>query len=242
MSTPTGLRALELKARYEAAVGNDDVQSQLLNELKSLASSSPDTATAQLAAAQVCLAAGEANAAYAFVTAVAATPELLACKIQLLLQIDRVDLAVQELAVLQRVASEESVLAELCAVSIGLTTGSSMAGDAEHTLNALAEQYGPSIYLLNLLAVALAVQGDYAAAETKLTECLRDFPVQPGAVPPNGHEETYMNLVSVLTQQHKTAEAAAMVQQLVSSTPSAFATNLGKITAAFDREAIKYKV
>lgn len=251
--TIIGLRALALKAQYEAALGGDDAankQSALLDQLKSLAGTGEAGPTAQLAAAQVCLAAGETAAAYQFVcstntntTNTNTTPEMLACKIQIFLKLDRLDLATRELQHLQRVAGEESVLAELCAVYIYLATGSSMAADAEHSINSLAEQYGPSVYLLNLLAVALALQGDCVQAEAKLQECLRDFAeVQP-------QHETLANLVCVQTQQQqsKTQEAAAAVQQLLTTTtPSPcsvqFAANLERVTAAFDREAAKYKV
>ena len=214
----------------------------LHDQLKSLAGTGEPGATAQLAAAQVCLAAGETATAYQLLVSSSANsnPELTACKIQVLLKLDRLDLAKQELTVLQR-AAEESVLAELCGVYIHLATGASMAGEAEHSINSLAEQYGPSVYLLNLLAVALAVQGDFATAETKLQESLRDFAeIRP-------QHETVTNLVAVLTQQMKVTEAAAAVQQLLTApTPSTcslhFAANLERVTTAFDREAAKYKV
>jgi len=195
--------------------------------------------TAQLTAAQVCLAADDTAAAWTFVSN-ASTPEMIACKFQILLKLDRPDLAQQQLALLKR-ENEESVMAELCGVYLQLHQGASQASEAEHTLNSLAEQYGPSVFLLNLLASALAVQGDYAAAETKLQEALKDFAeVQP-------QHETHINLVAVLHQQNKKAEAAAVVDELMgttkpTSTSLAFKEGLQRVTTAFDREAVKYKV
>lgn len=249
----TGLQALALKAQYEAAVGDPKQQSALLDQLKSLVAGCASSA-ALLAAAQVCLAADEIPAAYQFVVAAAAaggggssggSVEGTACKIQILLKLDRPDLAQAELLTLQRVA-EESILADLCAVYVLLYGGGSAtaAADAEHTLTALVEQYGPSVYLTNLLAVALAARGEYAAAEAKLTDCLREFADMP---PPQRHE-TQVNLVTVLTQQGKMADAAAVVEQIVgassgtSSCSLHFAANLDRVTVAFDREAAKYKV
>lgn len=239
--SPIGLQALALKAQYEAAVGNDKKQSQLVDQLKSLAATGEPGASAKLTTAQVCLAAGDLATAYQLVNATGPfSPEQASCKIQILLKLDRLDLAKHELQQLQKVA-EESVLAELCGVYIHLATGSSMAGEAEHSINSLSEQYGPSVYLLNLLAVALALQGDYAAAETKLNECLRDYTeIQP-------QHETLVNLVAVLQQQNKTAEAAPVIQQLVTApqlSPCSlqFAANLERVNTAFDREAAKYKV
>lgn len=234
-----GLQALALKAQYEAAVGDESKQRAILDQVKTLAGTGEPGATAQLAAAQVCLAAGETGAAFPF-CATPTTPELTACKLQILLKLDRLDLAKKELQSLQK-ESEESILAELCSVYIHLAAGSSTAGEAEHTLSSLSEQYGPSVYLLNLLAVALSLQGDYAAAETKLQECLRDFSeVQP-------QHDTLINLVSVYQQQNKAAEAAAIAQEILATvTPTAsslnFTEGLERVTTAFDRETAKYKV
>jgi coatomer protein complex subunit epsilon len=227
-----------LKAQYEAAAGNTSKQNRILDQLKSLASSDPNT-TAQLTAAQVCLASDDTASAWNFVSN-STTPEMMACKLQILLKLDRPDLAQQQFALMKK-ENEESVLGELASVYLQLYQGSSQAGDAEHTLNSLTEQYGPSVFLLNLLAAALAVQGDYVAAETKLMEALKDF----GEIQPQ--HETYMNLIAVLHQQNKKAEAAAMVETLLGSTlPNAtslaFKEGLQRVTAAFDREAIKYKV
>ena len=227
-----------MKAQYEAAAGNTSKQSRILDQLKSLASSDPNT-TAQLTAAQVCLASDDTASAWNFVSN-ATTPEMMACKLQILLKLDRPDLAQHQLALMKK-ENEESVLGELASVYLQLYQGSSQAGDAEHTLNALTEQYGPSVFLLNLLAAALAVQGDYAAAETKLMEALKDF----GEIQPQ--HETYTNLIAVLHQQNKKAEAAVMVETLLGSTlPNAtslaFKEGLQRVTTAFDREAIKYKV
>lgn len=210
----------------------------MCDQLKSLAGGDPNP-TAQLTAAQVCLASDDTAAAWTFVSN-ASTPEMIACKFQILLKLDRLDLAQQQLALLKR-ENEESVLAELCSVYLQLHQGSSQAAEAEHTLNSLAEQYGPSVFLLNLLASALAVQGDYAAAETKLQEALKDFAeIQP-------QHETQINLVAALHQQNKKAEAAAVIDELMgttkpTSTSLAFKEGLQRVTTAFEREAVKYKV
>ena len=121
--------------------------------------------------------------------------------------------------------------------------GSSAASDAEHTIASLAEQYGPSVFLLNLLAAALAAQGDYAAAETKLQEALKDFPEI------KHQHDTLINLIAVQTQQNKKADAAETLQQLLqehaikpTSSSMGFCAGLERVQTAFDREAIKYKV
>jgi coatomer subunit epsilon len=244
----TGLQALALKAQYEAACAGgttnpNEQQIAILDELKTLAGSGGEpNATAQLAAAQTCLMAGEPTSAYPFV-ADGGTSEHRACKVQILLRLDRLDLAKRELELMRASDDgDEAILTELASVYIRLYEGSGQASEAEHTVNTLSEQYGPSVFLLNLLASALAVQGDYAAAETKLNEALRDYAeIQP-------QHETILNLIAVYQQQNKVAEAAQLVEELLAqSSPAtpvslAFAENLHRVTAAFDREAIKYKV
>ena len=236
--TSIGLQALALKAQYEDAADKAPKQKRILDQLKSLAGGDPNS-TAQLTAAQVCLASDDTAAAWNFVSN-ATTPEMMACKLQILLKIDRPDLARQQLALMKK-ENEESVLGDLASVYLQLYQGSSKAGDAEHTLNALSEQYGPSVLLLNLLAAALAVQGDFAAAETKLQEALKDFAeIQP-------QHETNVNLIAVLHQQNKKAEAAGVVETLLgttqpNATSSDFQEGFHRVTAAFDREAVKYKV
>jgi coatomer subunit epsilon len=242
------LQALALQALYMQGVAtkaSEESQRGIVDQLKSLAGTGEPGVTAILAAAHVCLEAGDTAAAYALVATNSAI-ECMACKIQILLRIDRLDLAKQELSHLQRVA-EESVLAELAQVYVHLATGASTASDAEHAINSLSEQYGPSIFLTNLLAVALSLQGDYGAAEAKLLECLRDLSDEQPA-----QHETLVNLVAIQTQMGKSAEAQATMAQVLSaasstsSTPSTcsnqFAANLERVTTAFDREAAKYKV
>jgi Coatomer epsilon subunit len=249
--TSTGLQALSIKAQYEAAIGNTEQQDILIDQLKSLASSHPSIASVQLTAAQACLAAGETAAAYQFLMTTSLpspSPEMIACKIQLLLKIDRLDLAQRELQLLQRLVGEESVLVDLCSIYIYCITGKSMANDAEHMIQALSEQYGPSPYLCNLWAVALAVQGDSVGAEAKLQECVRDASAT-NEISISQYSETLVNLVTVTHQQlpHKVAEANSAVQQVLSLTPPTpcsiqFATNYERVVSAYDREAAKYKV
>lgn len=236
---------MSLQAQYNAGIAASKDETslrQIVDALKTLAGTGEPGPTALLAAAQVCLDVGDTAAAYQFATSGASTTELWACKIQILLRIDRLDMAKREVVALQRVA-EESVVAELCQIYAHLATGSSMASDAEHAINSLLEQYGPSVYLMNLLAAALALQGDYAAAETKLQECLRDLQDEQPA-----QHETLVNLVAVQTQLGKTTEANATLEQLLTAAPVPsscsvqFAANLLKVTTAFDREAAKYKV
>ena len=226
-------------------MGNEALQSKALNELKSLASSHPTIVTVQLCAAQVNWMAGEIAAAYPLLCTATTNhnPECLALKIQMLLKIDRLDLAQKEFLHLQRVAGDDSVLVELAGIYIALATGRSKAADAEHTIMTLSEQYGPSVYLLNLLATAAAIQGNFTNAEAKLQGCLRDFDDITAAQ----RAETLVNLICVLHQQPttKAAEAATALSQLQALSPPTlcsqqFLVHYELVVSAYDREAARY--
>lgn len=156
------------------------------------------------------------------------SPEGLAIKIQILLRLHRLDLAQRTLQQFSRL-HEEAVLLELSLVYVNLFVGAKQAQDAEHTLNALVEQYGPSSYLSNLLAAATALQQDYAASETRLSE--------------DTTPESLINKLCV--HQHLGTADPKLLEQLGTSRKTDatkwFLEGLGNIETAFQREAAKYK-
>jgi coatomer subunit epsilon len=168
--------------------------------------------------------------------------EQIALCLQIYLKMDRLDLAQQQFALLKR-SDEDAVLTQLGHVQVALATGSTGAADALHTVNQLSEQYGSSPLLLNLQAVSLMLQGDFATAESKLQECLRDY--SDVAVIP----DTLVNLVVCTVHNsnaagiNKMATIQNYVGQIQQQFPShPFLAGLDRVTSAFDREAIKYKV
>lgn len=225
------MQALALRAQYESLAGNEGAQASLIDQLKTLAASSP-TAAVQLTASQVLLSAGQTKEALQQVFQ-ASNMEQIAMILQIYLKLDRLDLAKQQLGVLKQ-KDEDAVLTQLCSVYVSLATGSSGAGDAVHVLNSLTEQYGASPFLLNLMAAGLMMQGDYAAAETKLQECLRDF--NEVVIP-----DTLVNMIVCNVQQNKSPDE--FVGQLKTQFPThPFNAGLDRVVSAFDRESIKYKV
>ena len=189
-----------------------------------------DTAT-QLTAAQVFLAAGMKKEALQCVH-MGLTLEHLSLSLQIYIQLDRLDLAKNQLSLLRQ-ADEDSVLTQLGSVYIALATGTSAAKDAIHTLNQLSEQYGPSIYLLNLMACALMQQGMYADAESRLEQARQEF----GA----SDADTLCNLIVASQYQHKPVDG--LVQQLKTLFPGHFLSKgLELVEGAFERESIKYRV
>ena len=242
-----GLQALVYKAQYEAAIGNEAVQESVYDQMKSLASSHPAVVTVQLCTAQVALMANETSYAYQLVSSASSHPECMALKVQICLKIDRIDLAQKELVQLQKVAGEESVLVELCTIYIGLMTGRSIGNDMEHRITTLCEQYGPSVYLLNLLSIAFMVEGNATVAESKLQECLRDFSNSKDDMTPLQKSDTLINLCTVTYQQPSKSmvDGPNMVQELLTLQPPTyssmqFKTNYDRVNMAYDREAVRY--
>lgn len=225
------LDALALKAQFLAATGDEAAQDSSVTQLKSMVGGAAEPSV-QLAAAEVFLAAGHTKDALQQVQ-MGATMEHKAVTLQIYLKLDRLDLAQKQLNALRQ-TDEDSILTQLSAVYVGLATGATGAADGIHTMNSLSEQYGPSALLLNLMACALMQKGDYAAAEGKLQECLRDHPESP--IP-----DTLVNLIACLVQQNKPADN--YVEQMKQEYPThSFSVGLDRVMGAFDREAIKYKV
>jgi tetratricopeptide (TPR) repeat protein len=226
-----GLQALALKAQYEAATGNTAAQESILNQIKSLAAGG-EASSVGLTAAQVLLVAGQTKEALQLVHASSRMEDMLVC-LQIYLKLDRLDLAKKSLQKLKQ-KDEDSILCQLAGVYVHLASGSEGSADAVHSINSLTEQYGSSPLLANLMACALLQQGDYAGAEQALEECLRE---QSEIRLP----DTLINMICATTHQNKSADQ--YVGQMQLEFPAhPFCAGLERVTAAFEREAIKYKV
>jgi coatomer subunit epsilon len=215
-----------------AASGNESVQEAVVTQLKTMVGGETNP-SAQLTVAQVLLLAGQTKEALQCVH-LGSTMEHIALALQIYLKIERLDLAKKQLSLLRQ-ADEDSILTQLSAVYVSLAAGSTGAPDAAHALNSLSEQYGASSLLLNLVACALMQQGDYATAEEKLIECLRDFPSET-SIP-----DTLVNLIGCSVQQNKPFKD--YVSQLQNQNPThGLCASIGRVNAAFDRESVKYKL
>ena len=189
------------------------------------------TPSVQLTASHVFLAAGLKKEALQCVH-LGTTMEHICCQIQIYLQLERLDLAKQSLSQLRR-ADEDSILTQLASVHVALATGSSAAKEAIHTLNQLSEQYGASVFLLNLMACACLQEGQYAMAEQRLEEARQEFSANDA--------DTLVNLIVAYQYQQKPTEP--LVQELKSRFPNHFlAQGLEIVEGAFEREASKYRV
>lgn len=218
---------MALKAQYESSATDKQT---FVEELQTMLGDGVDPST-QLTAAHVFLMAGMKKEALQCVHQ-GKTLEQISCGLQIYLQLDRIDLAQKQLAILKQ-TDEDSILTQLGSVHLALATGSSMAKDAVHTLNQLSEQYGPSVFLLNLTACAYLQAGQYAQAESKLEQARQEFQANDA--------DTLVNLI--LAYQYQKKPTGPLVQALKVSFPNHFlAQGLEIVEGAFERESVKYRV
>eukprot|EP00934_Nitzschia_sp_Nitz4_P005691 Nitzschia sp. Nitz4//scaffold343_size17995//7574//8538//NITZ4_008798-RA/size17995-processed-gene-0.26-mRNA-1//-1//CDS//3329548587//5681//frame0 len=227
------LQALALKAQFDSSFKSNAEQAvaTYVPQLQMLLGDGVDPST-QLTAAQVFLAAGMKKEALQCVHQGRSLQQMSLC-LQIYIQLDRLDLAQKQLATL-RAKDEDSIVTQLGAVYVALATGSSAAGDAIHTLGQLSEQYGPSVFLLNLTACAFLQAGQYAQAEAKLEQARQEFGASMDA-------DTLANLIVAYQYQQK--PTTELVMALRQSFPNHFMSKgLEMVEGAFERESIKYRV
>ena len=229
------LKALALHASYLSSA--PEARGGVIDELKVLLASTPDSASntsLQLAACHVFLAAGMLREALQCVHH-GLTMEHLAMSVQIYIRIDRLDLANESLNLLKQ-ADEDSILAQLTSSYLAIAKGRNSADDAVHILGGLSEQYGPSLMLLNCMAVANMVGQKYEAAENNLKEAMAEFGGENDA-------DTLVNLV--VCSQHMGKGSGEDVEKYLSVLRATcgshpFVQGLVQVEGAFERESHKY--
>ena len=231
--SPT-LQALALHAKFLADTSPGS-RSAVVDNLKVLLASgeAASNTTLQLTACHIFLGAGLVREALQCVH-MGLTMEHLAMCIQIYISIDRLDLANDALNLLKQ-ADEDSVLAQLGSAQLAIAHGRSRSDDAVHILSGLSEQYGPSVMLLNSLAVANMVSGKYEAAEGNLREALAD---EGGAK----DADTLVNSVVCAQYLGKKSEEVEQYLGMLRAGHAAhpFVQGLLQVEGAFERESAKY--
>ena len=234
MDKPLSMQALALHAMYLSS--SPEARTSVVDNLKALMAN-PEAASntsAQLTACHVYLQANLLREALQCVHH-GLTMEHLAMCVQIYIKIDRLDLANESFNLLKQ-ADEDSILAQLAAAYLAIAKGSSTSGDAVHIFGGLSEQYGPSIMLLNCMAVANMVAGKYEAAEGNLKEALSE---EFGGM---NDADALVNIV--VCGQHmgkKPAELEPYLNALKAGhADHPFVQGLVQVESAFERESTKY--
>lgn len=228
------LQALALHAMY---LSNDTTEARgsVIDNLKALLATSEaaGNTSLQLTACHVFLAANLVKEALSCVHH-GLTMEHLAMCVQIYIKIDRLDLANDALNLLKQ-ADEDSILAQLASVYIGIAKGRSGSDDAVHSLMGLSEQYGPSLMLLNCLAVANMIGGKYDTAEGNLKEAVSEY----------GGDSDANTLVNLVACSQHLGKGGNEIEKYLNALKAGcgnhpFVKGLVQVDGAFEREASKY--
>ena len=233
-SKSAGIRALVLRAKYETAGGDSATKQSIIGQLQAMLND-PETftATVQLTACHVFLLHGDMTREALQCVHLGTTMEHLATCLQIFLKMDRLDLAEEQLRFMKQ-ADEDAILTQLCQAFISLATGSSRAEDATYVLTHLTEQYGPSPFLLNCLALASISAGKYDSAEAALKEALAED---------TNNSDALVNLCVCYQHLGKEDELNAIVKRIKETHPEHFyVQGLQRVETAIEREGIKYAV
>jgi len=91
--------------------------------------------------------------------------------VQILLRMDRVDLAAKKHAQMAKL-DDDSTITLLMGASVALAQGGDGVADAVQSYKELIERFHPSQPLLNGLGAALMIQGKYAEAEKNFVRAM----------------------------------------------------------------------
>jgi len=239
-----GIRAINLRAKYDSPSTPPSTLPTILTTLHTLLSSptGSSSTTLQLLASQTFLSAGSSHTEAALEAVhLGLTMEHLAQTVQIYIKMNRLDLARAQLDLMKQ-ADEEAVLTQLCGVYLHAACGRSEVNEAVHVLGSLTEQYGPSLMLLNCMAVVMLVGERYEEAHSVLVQAVSELDEKSGEG--KGDVDTLINLLVCYQHMGKGMDVMEPVLKQLKEGWGAhpFVEGLVRVEGAFDREAVKYSV
>eukprot|EP00467_Chlorarachnion_reptans_P005367 CAMPEP_0114538180 /NCGR_PEP_ID=MMETSP0109-20121206/29994_1 /TAXON_ID=29199 /ORGANISM="Chlorarachnion reptans, Strain CCCM449" /LENGTH=280 /DNA_ID=CAMNT_0001722159 /DNA_START=77 /DNA_END=916 /DNA_ORIENTATION=- len=199
--SPTVLQVIKLHSTFLTAKGDTkEMIVEKLNEMVEDGSLAQDKVF-PLVAAELYLSSGRTKEALKIVHG-GSTLEMMAMAIQILLSINRVDLAQEQLRKMISI-EEDDTLTQLAGAWISVVQGDSKVTDALDTYTDLQEKFGSSIMLLNSIAVCQIQKAEYVEALSTLGAA-RDLALKSKVkISP----DTYLNTMICLTHMKKSPEA-----------------------------------
>eukprot|EP00164_Ancoracysta_twista_P000576 GFYU01000761.1.p1 GENE.GFYU01000761.1~~GFYU01000761.1.p1 ORF type:complete len:294 (-),score=81.16 GFYU01000761.1:115-996(-) len=157
------------------------------------------------------------------------TLEMLALMVQILLRMNRVDLAEKELKTMQGI-DDDATLTQLCTAWVSIALGGNKIEEAYHIFQDLGEKYNTSQMLLNGQAACLLHMKRYGEAEKLCLEALSKS---------NSDPDTLSNLITCYLHLGKPQEVMTRyINQLKNASPNhPTVLNLTAWSSSFERYA-----
>uniref|UniRef100_A0A7S2XA61 Coatomer subunit epsilon n=1 Tax=Lotharella oceanica TaxID=641309 RepID=A0A7S2XA61_9EUKA len=205
--SPTVLQVVQLHSTYLTAhENNKQMALEKLNEMVEDGSMAQDQLFL-VVAAEMYLSGGELKEALKLVSN-GTTLDMMGLTVQILLSIDRADLAQQHLKKMVEV-DEDDTLTQLATAWVNVVQGGSKWSEALDTYQDLQEKFGSSILLLNSIAVCQIHQKLYSEALSTLGAA-RDLALKMKI---KINTDTYINTMICLHHMRKAPEA---IQRIMS--------------------------
>ena len=170
--------------------------------------------------------------------------EQIALCLQIYIQLDRLDLASEQLQLMKQ-ADEDATLTQLANAILCSAMGKSRAEEAVYAYQTLSEQYGPSLMLLNSMTCAYMVCGNFPAAETQNQEAMDLIAAEGEVSSENSNNlavaDALVNAVAIYQNLGNLSKVQSTLDTLKAKHAThPYVTALQTVEQAFQRVCVQY--